>query len=1094
MSIPQDSSVQGTRSAPPPPPPPQDQDSVSHTVKPGENLSELSARYQVPLPKILDANPQLRQHPNDINVGQQLNIPIGAQGGKLPAQVQVQSGQSLTDIGHRFGVSVQSLVAANGIHNPDMVYPGESLWVPGAGTKGVTPLDSASGASPDRLQPYAAATDAAARQLEAAQGSARQAAQAQFTQAAESELRARAQLELPQNQLPGDANLQQYANDIAQRNGNDAALRPALTQAVTNQRAARGVDDALHQVDAARQALQLGQNSPAAPQLQQNLTQAQQRLEKQIEAEIQTRAGTPAGQIPDAAAVQQYGSGIAQRYAADPAAQKAVNDSLGQLKLDLQAQSAVAAAQQQSDPQKALAALNQAYAKAAPDVQQRILADPGAQGILQRAAQQDTAPLNRTKPDSSDFYAQIFGLRQSLQNLDHSAAQLDPGMAAALVNQALPQIEQYNKDYAAHHDGQSLTSDVLHTGPSTIDAVMSLSGRIAGTPQGDQDVSRLARLGFWDNNSVSNALYNGASAAYPAEVARQLKASGQDPTNVISIVQQGVEADQKRVQDDAGKLADHNRELNWLTQNLGGAMTPAQLQTAIQQYENKDGGKWKADNARLVQQLAGDGATLTQNLKTLNALGQANPQAAKALNIQNTVSSVFNDPAAAYSLALATGQNPRLVEDQPGKSLLDLASTLKLSDQGRKALQTAGSMAIRDKISQALGNVDWHSPDAVAQARSALDELKSPYYERLMGVTDDTVWNKAVDAVEKSVAGPGADQAAVEQKLSTLNTELGKLNAFSSSTPAGQLLRSIGVASAVASLYGSSSKLAAAMQSQNTQAEAFYGIQTMVNSAGLLQKGSELAVGFGLKGPSEGVAADLFKTFASRVGSGYYNVAGGALDLIDGVRSAYGVLGASQDGVSAALSFTSGTGGLLYGASQLADTSLGAALGLDAASGAALGLVGIGLVTAATVGKLVYDQAKAAHQYEGSARDFLQSSGAFTPAAADSLSKQGGLLSGAAGASAMPFLEKYAQMKGLSTQQMQQWVDHLTPGQLDNLQKCLLQTAGDASGDPNKFTNGPAQTAVIPDYSSGYPIIVTLTNTLGVFEGNLQHDGVPLPP
>ncbi len=75
---------------------------------------------------------------------------------------------------------------------------------------------------------------------------------------------------------------------------------------------------------------------------------------------------------------------------------------------------------------------------------------------------------------------------------------------------------------------------------------------------------------------------------------------------------------------------------------------------------------------------------------------------------------------------------------------------------------------------------------------------------------------------------------------------------------------------------------------------------------------------------------------------------------ISAVRSATGALGGTQDGVNAALSFTSGTGGLLYGA--------------------ALGLVGIGLVTAATVGKLVYDQAKAAQQYEGSARDFLQAS------------------------------------------------------------------------------------------------------------------------
>jgi hypothetical protein len=96
--------------------------------------------------------------------------------------------------------------------------------------------------------------------------------------------------------------------------------------------------------------------------------------------------------------------------------------------------------------------------------------------------------------------------------------------------------------------------------------------------------------------------------------------------------------------------------------------------------------------------------------------------------------------------------------------------------------------------------------------------------------------------------------------------------------------------------------------------------------------------------------------------------------------------------------------------------------------------------------------------------------------------------------SGVPFLVKYAAMEHLSTAQLQKWVNSLTPGQLDTLDKCLLQTAGDSNGDPANFTNGPAQQAVIPDYSGGPPAILTLNNTLGVFQNNLKSSGVPLPP
>ena len=47
------------------------------------------------------------------------------------ASVTVRSGETLSDISYRFGVSVGTLMRMNGIRNPDLVEAGRPLQVPG---------------------------------------------------------------------------------------------------------------------------------------------------------------------------------------------------------------------------------------------------------------------------------------------------------------------------------------------------------------------------------------------------------------------------------------------------------------------------------------------------------------------------------------------------------------------------------------------------------------------------------------------------------------------------------------------------------------------------------------------------------------------------------------------------------------------------------------------------------------------------------------------------------------------------------------------------------------------------------------------------
>ena len=64
----------GGAARPAPPPPPEYTGSYyEHEVKPGQTLSEISKGFDVPIPKILQANPGLK--PNALRVGQKIRVP-----------------------------------------------------------------------------------------------------------------------------------------------------------------------------------------------------------------------------------------------------------------------------------------------------------------------------------------------------------------------------------------------------------------------------------------------------------------------------------------------------------------------------------------------------------------------------------------------------------------------------------------------------------------------------------------------------------------------------------------------------------------------------------------------------------------------------------------------------------------------------------------------------------------------------------------------------------------------------------------------------------------------------------------------------------
>jgi len=115
--------------------PPAGQTRIVYRVKSGDTLGELAERYGVRTSNLRNWN-NIRG--SRINVGQRLNIytdnpPADGSG----VTHTVKRGDSLTEIGKRYGVSVSDLKRWNGLGS-SVIHPGQRLVVSGSSAGGET--------------------------------------------------------------------------------------------------------------------------------------------------------------------------------------------------------------------------------------------------------------------------------------------------------------------------------------------------------------------------------------------------------------------------------------------------------------------------------------------------------------------------------------------------------------------------------------------------------------------------------------------------------------------------------------------------------------------------------------------------------------------------------------------------------------------------------------------------------------------------------------------------------------------------------------------------------------------------------------------
>ena len=106
---------------------------VIHVVQAGEGLGQIAEKYGVTTADIIAANSLT--NPDLLQAGQKLVIPgVSAEDAALAgggAVHTVQAGESLLSIAVQYGITANDIVQANNLTNPDAIYVGQKLIIPG---------------------------------------------------------------------------------------------------------------------------------------------------------------------------------------------------------------------------------------------------------------------------------------------------------------------------------------------------------------------------------------------------------------------------------------------------------------------------------------------------------------------------------------------------------------------------------------------------------------------------------------------------------------------------------------------------------------------------------------------------------------------------------------------------------------------------------------------------------------------------------------------------------------------------------------------------------------------------------------------------
>ena len=118
--------LEGGGTPPAPEPAPQPEAAITYTIRPGDTLSEIAQRYGTTYQQLAQYNGI--SNPNLIYAGEQIQIP-GSSGGTSAQYYTIRYGDTLSQIALRFGTTVTRLQQLNGISDPNQIYAGTRIRI-----------------------------------------------------------------------------------------------------------------------------------------------------------------------------------------------------------------------------------------------------------------------------------------------------------------------------------------------------------------------------------------------------------------------------------------------------------------------------------------------------------------------------------------------------------------------------------------------------------------------------------------------------------------------------------------------------------------------------------------------------------------------------------------------------------------------------------------------------------------------------------------------------------------------------------------------------------------------------------------------------
>ncbi|WP_417329772.1 LysM peptidoglycan-binding domain-containing protein [Halomonas cupida] len=673
----------------------------------------------------------------------------------------------------------------------------------------------------------------------------------------------------------------------------------------------------------------------------------------------------------------------------------------------------IAEAQAADDPAEALRIYEEGYSNASERVQAALDRSSDGQAIIDEAVEWAAEPILEEGNDNEMPAARTL---QAMERLETLTEDLPPEFAAEVVDAMLPQLEQAQQNF---RDEGYAGVEIGYSGTMILNGILD---RIAGTEKGDAAVEQVVDMSLFDMNGLRAAMNQAVSEGnrIPAIAIELASREGVMDGFREEVIGTAERFRDQTIGDQSEAYYEHLQELGYLIDTGGSAMTPEQMEAAIEDYIESQGDEWSTELEGMREDLADSGTTLLEHIQQLQSL----PDGIRS-DYQERIDGLIDDPNARLAVSTALQENPELVRGEAGDALVETFNELGISGDDPLAATLVGAY-LNENVLSSAADLDFTDADAMADARQSIEEALSdkPQLAELMGVSTSDLNEIAtmLSGVLPSEPLEGSNEfGRVNGILRNLNNTLDQID--------GKFVRNSNIPFST---------------TFRTTAFAIVG-------SGLINAGHNFLEDPNLRNSAEfGVALSRVGVDSAQLVAAYRNVTDtGTVGNLKAAGRFVHIMGATLAGADAVARFQEGD---YLGAGLNAAVAGGVSTALLFGSTSWGGPVGFGIATAASLGLYIQESLKETPYETQTTANFLTHAG-FSEEAAEVLIERS-----EDGYNAVPLLMRYGELHGLTPEQTVEWINSIPQGEngevmlgalRDNLLNTLDQHLED--GDVSQF-------------------------------------------